>query len=91
MLHDAGGPVGGNVPADIRNPACGLAGVRVVPLPPGGGQQVGACGQGAAGGVVQHTQVSSHLYVGGGKIQREHNTPPLKKNICRGWNVDARC
>lgn len=54
----AGGAIGGPVPADFRDSARGLAGVRVVPVSSRRGQQVGACGQGAAGGVVQHAQVS---------------------------------
>lgn len=53
-----GGAIGGAVPADLRDPACGLAGVWIVPLPSGGGQQVGTRRQGSAGGVVQHAQVT---------------------------------
>lgn len=57
LAYGSGGAIGGPVAADLRDFASGLAGVRVVPLPSSGGQQVGACGQGATGGDVQHTQV----------------------------------
>lgn len=53
----SGGAIGGAVAADLRDFAPGLAGVRALPLPSGGGQQVGSCREGSAGGVVQHTQV----------------------------------
>lgn len=61
-----GGPVGGPVPANLRNLAGGVVGVRAVPLPAGGGEQVGSRRKGQAGGIVQHAQVGD----GRGSVSR---------------------